>query len=76
MAEAPPPPLQMDAIPKDLFFALRELIKVKMILFPLTPIGWPSATAPPLIHERMHWAEGRNLNEDFQVLEWFNHFMK
>jgi len=47
IAEAPPPPLQMEAIPYLALCFLSTLIKVNTILFPLTPIGWPKAQAPP-----------------------------
>ena len=47
MALAPPPPLQMLAIPMDASFLFSTLIKLITILAPLAPIGWPKATAPP-----------------------------
>ena len=28
------------------------------------------------LSRHIEWAEGRNRNGDFQVLEWFDHFMK
>ena len=45
---APPPPLQIQAIPNLPWFYLRTVKRDKMILAPLTPMGWPKATAPPL----------------------------
>lgn len=47
MAEAPPPPLQMDAMPMLPFLVLNTLIRERMIRAPEQPTGWPSATAPP-----------------------------
>lgn len=47
-AEAPPPPLQMAATPIFFPWWRRAWSKVTTIRAPLQPIGWPSATAPPL----------------------------
>ena len=47
IAEAPPPPLQILAIPTVPFFYLRTFIKLRIILAPLVPSGCPNATAPP-----------------------------
>ena len=49
IAEAPPPPLQIAAAPKVLFFVVNALIKVTTIRAPEHPNGWPSETAPPCI---------------------------
>jgi len=61
-AEAPPPPLQMEAIPSLPFFSFKTVIKDMMILAPDIllfhintlsfqkinyPTGCPKATAPP-----------------------------
>jgi len=48
MAEPPPPPLQILAIPYLPLFYFKTVIKLWTILAPDIPIGWPKATAPPL----------------------------
>ena len=45
MAEAPPPPLQILAIPICPFFYFKTLRSVTMILAPLHPRGCPKATS-------------------------------
>jgi len=47
IAEAPPPPLQMLAIPNYPLFLFKTFIKLIITLEPLIPIGCPRATAPP-----------------------------
>ena len=47
IAVDPPPPLQIPANPYLAFFNFNVVIKLWTILAPLTPIGWPIATAPP-----------------------------
>lgn len=49
MAEAPPPPLQMLAMPRVFFFSFSAYIRVLRILPPDDPIGCPIDTAPPLM---------------------------
>ena len=46
-AEAPPPPVQIEAIPNLAFFSLSTFIKEIITLAPLIPTGCPIATAPP-----------------------------
>ena len=47
IADAPPPPLQILAIPICPFFYFKTFRSVTMILAPLHPSGCPKATAPP-----------------------------
>lgn len=44
---APPPPLQIPAIPYLALYVFNILTKLSKILEPDTPIGCPKATAPP-----------------------------
>jgi len=48
IAEAPPPPLQIDAIPIVASFCFRTFASERIILAPDAPIGCPRATPPPL----------------------------
>mmetsp|Transcript_6438 Transcript_6438/g.18210 ORF Transcript_6438/g.18210 Transcript_6438/m.18210 type:complete len:207 (+) Transcript_6438:91-711(+) len=48
MAEAPPPPLQMEAQPRVASFCRSTLMRPPTMRPPLMPMGCPSATAPPL----------------------------
>lgn len=47
MAVDPPPPLHILANPYLPLLSFKAVIKLCTILAPLTPIGWPIATAPP-----------------------------
>jgi hypothetical protein len=47
MAVEPPPPLHKEAIPYLAFFYYRTVIKLKITLAPLIPIGCPIEIAPP-----------------------------
>ena len=49
IADAPPPPLQMDAHPRVASFLFNALYSVPMIRAPDIPMGWPKLTAPPNI---------------------------
>mmetsp|Transcript_24983 Transcript_24983/g.74977 ORF Transcript_24983/g.74977 Transcript_24983/m.74977 type:complete len:211 (+) Transcript_24983:86-718(+) len=46
-ADAPPPPLQMDAVPAAAPSASRPMASAPTMRAPLMPMGWPSDTAPP-----------------------------
>jgi hypothetical protein len=46
--DAPPPPLHIPATPYFPLLYLSTVIKLRIILAPLAPIGCPKATAPPL----------------------------
>mmetsp|Transcript_13831 Transcript_13831/g.45134 ORF Transcript_13831/g.45134 Transcript_13831/m.45134 type:complete len:201 (-) Transcript_13831:620-1222(-) len=47
MADAPPPPLQMDATPVDWPSRARPRARAPTMRAPEQPIGWPRDTAPP-----------------------------
>ena len=72
IAEAPPPPLHIDAQPYFPPLNLNTLIRDYTILAPDIPIGCPMATAPPctftylcLIPNNFIFTKGVNENASF-----------